>query len=384
MFPNKLDAIELYLRMGYHVEVDSDREVILVKVRKVGTFWNLILTIATFGAWAAVWILLFITRRKVVRITLLPSGRWGVEEKGLDAARKKALELRESRRLGNAMKALGAALVLLLAGSFVVSTTLSDERSKAIEAVTSQKIFSLASKSLGPSICSKIRESWAQDSGLQWANKYIGASANAVKKLTKWSGKEFVERNPWTQRIPESVEQFTDTTDSVIRGEFKAALEDLGHSFEVNAIQSASKTTVGELRNLTLEYCKLQQEFQVHMQSLQDFEVNISEINLVADSYPWYPKGYEEIAGFPGFAYKNKAGNPCDYGASCASFGIVSEVSCPSMLYAEVNMMDSSGAVVDWSNDTVQGLMAGQVARMAANSYADNFTRWRFTKISCY
>lgn len=79
----------------------------------------------------------------------------------------------------------------------------------------------------------------------------------------------------------------------------------------------------------------------------------------------WYPKDYVELSD--GVAVKwaaNRAGN-CfmDY---CAALYVLSRDGC-STLYADVNVLDSSGTIVDSGNDIASSIEAGQKALLSFN-----------------
>ena len=102
-----------------------------------------------------------------------------------------------------------------------------------------------------------------------------------------------------------------------------------------------------------------------------------------ANNLPWYPKGFDEK--FPGVAFKKS-----NRGLDCYSCrGIVYEVitnrSCPNQLYVEANFLDSSGAIYDWSNDTVQSLPAGKIAYVEIITYSGSGSGTvMVTEANCY
>jgi hypothetical protein len=76
--------------------------------------------------------------------------------------------------------------------------------------------------------------------------------------------------------------------------------------------------------------------------------------------------------------------NPrCDYG-SC--FGITVtplSQSCPNGLYAEINLINADGVVVDYSNDLVGSLGQGQTAELTFQVSDDATKKAQLTKIDC-
>jgi hypothetical protein len=103
-----------------------------------------------------------------------------------------------------------------------------------------------------------------------------------------------------------------------------------------------------------------------------------------ANNLPWYPKGFSEY--FPGFAFKKstKKGLNC-YSCWGIVFEVISNKSCPDTLYIEANFLDSSGAIADWSNETVRALTAGTIAYVQLVSYSMSGTGTvDVTKVNCY
>jgi hypothetical protein len=86
----------------------------------------------------------------------------------------------------------------------------------------------------------------------------------------------------------------------------------------------------------------------------------------------WYPEGYNSLSVNSTFAIQwvQGAEDPCG-SAACtfSTMNIVSQSACPGGVYVEVNFLDSSGTVIDWSNDVVPALDEGQVAQLQFSSF---------------
>jgi len=97
----------------------------------------------------------------------------------------------------------------------------------------------------------------------------------------------------------------------------------------------------------------------------------------------WAPKGFTQVD--ESIAYKwtmNKGKSPC-YDCSYWRMTVIVNQDCSSGVYGEMNMMDKSGAVVDWTNDSVPYLGAGQKAVLTFKSYSDPASG-ELTKLTCY
>ena len=62
---------------------------------------------------------------------------------------------------------------------------------------------------------------------------------------------------------------------------------------------------------------------------------------------------------------------------------VVTWIGCQN-LYVEVNFLDSTNSVVDWSNDTARGLRAGDRVKLEFVSFDDSARSTRLVEISCY
>jgi hypothetical protein len=104
-----------------------------------------------------------------------------------------------------------------------------------------------------------------------------------------------------------------------------------------------------------------------------------------ADSAPWYPRGFDEWSDDSNIAWRwAPSGYYCDFGDRCWRVEVISRMGCPISLYVELNVLDYSDSVIDWTNDTVSGLAAGDKAKLELSTFNDNASSGRITKISCY
>lgn len=76
----------------------------------------------------------------------------------------------------------------------------------------------------------------------------------------------------------------------------------------------------------------------------------------------------------------------CSYGSSCSQIKVkATGTSCPDGLYVEVNFLDRSGTIVDYSNDLVSSLARGQSAILTFTTYEDSVRRTSApTEMICY
>lgn len=97
----------------------------------------------------------------------------------------------------------------------------------------------------------------------------------------------------------------------------------------------------------------------------------------------WAPAGYTEY-GYD-LAYMWTTDSHTSDCADCTYWfmDVVANTGC-SDIYAEINILDADGNVIDWSNDTVPALAAGQNATLEFNSYETGASSAEVTDLSCY
>lgn len=71
-------------------------------------------------------------------------------------------------------------------------------------------------------------------------------------------------------------------------------------------------------------------------------------------------------------------------GTRCWVLNVVTEQDCPRGLYASVTLLDEGGANVGWTNDSAQGVQAGEVTRMVFRTYERGSLSPRIAEINCY
>ena len=143
------------------------------------------------------------------------------------------------------------------------------------------------------------------------------------------------------------------------------------------------EVTLAQYLDLSISECKLTDKVASLTTKVNDIDSLSRQLSSNADSLPWYPKGYNEYQ--PGLAFKwvDGAGNDC-YSCRYLTMDVISQDGCPNELYVEVNFLDRSGAVIDYSNDVAQSLNPGQRARLQFESYSSNARSSQINKIDCY
>ena len=133
-----------------------------------------------------------------------------------------------------------------------------------------------------------------------------------------------------------------------------------------------------DFEEAVLDECGLAETFSLQ----RDLARQATRVVSLANNVPWYPKGFTEYED--GLTAWDWADRSCSYSSGrCSHMDVVSWIGCQN-LYVEVNFLDSTNSVVDWSNDTARGLRAGDRAKLEFVSFDDSVRSTRLVEISCY
>lgn len=112
-----------------------------------------------------------------------------------------------------------------------------------------------------------------------------------------------------------------------------------------------------------------------------------STLDNLSDAYenaPWYPNGYYSWAMDDNLAWKwiSGAGNDC-YSCWYWTIEVISRYGCPGGVYAEFTELNGSGTVVDWTNDSIPSLNAGDKARLQFETWNSSTETGRLSELNC-
>ncbi len=107
-----------------------------------------------------------------------------------------------------------------------------------------------------------------------------------------------------------------------------------------------------------------------------------------ANNLPWYPKGFYEYSGDSEIAYRwldYGSEFTCSYSSAyCFGMYVIARNGCPTSIYAEINLLDSSKTNLGFTNDTTSALAPGQKAKLIFDTFTDGVKSANLGKISCY
>jgi hypothetical protein len=97
---------------------------------------------------------------------------------------------------------------------------------------------------------------------------------------------------------------------------------------------------------------------------------------------PEIPSGYTD--GGEGLAWKWGSGDCSDSISGCNPVDVFAYEDCSSGVYLEANILDRSGAVIGYTNDSLGSLAKGQRGKMKLKIYEDGADKVQITSSKCY
>lgn len=212
-------------------------------------------------------------------------------------------------------------------------------------------------------------------------SKVISAQSKIV--ASRLSTTEKPSSDPYDSSEYLQTIDWEDTRQSLVILEEKAAITN-----PILAAGSLSIPTDSQYKGFVTESvtaCGLETVSSDLDKSANRLDSRLISMQSSANNLPWYPKGFNEYLD-SGVAFKKstKKGLDC-YSCVGIVYEVISNKSCPNQLYVEANFLDSSGAIEDWTNDTVNALQAGKIAYLRLISYSvSSAGTVEVTKINCY
>ena len=188
-----------------------------------------------------------------------------------------------------------------------------------------------------------------------------------------YTAAEFVDEYDW-----ENVDH-----DGFLRGEVRSVTDPL-LTEAVNPEIAGEAQFAGFLEDV-VEGCGIEADYTSLIAASQGLDNKLSTLRTRAQNLPWHPKDFTTWSGEPNLAWRwaKKGEFSCSYGDRCQAIFVASKSGCPSGLYAKINILDSSGVVVDNSNDLLSGIRPGEVAKMQFEFFTRGAGSTRLEELSC-
>lgn len=392
---NKSKAISGYLQQGYKVQSMSDNSVTLLREKKVGWFWNLVLTFATYGLWLIVWIVRLMNKRKVLVLNFDEHGI--VINQNQDLRGFNGVDVGElAGRLATAVKstfdqvkkhpkvASGAGLAVI---ALIVVSNITYNSSPAAKAksVTYESSISIVQTPIDAQTCATL-SSLANDSeGILVANKYGPTAAKNLSKMDAWAAQSYASKNSWVGDATTYVGSYKNALNQVLVTLLESRISsapgpEYNLAYDANADSWKTKFVAYGLAN-----CNLDTVVATNLKTIQSFEDSRTALNELALSAPWYPKGFNEYADDANVAWKWSNGGSCEYFSdACWHVQVITEVGCPTSLYVEITILDRRGNAIGYTNAVSGRVRAGKSAKLQLDSYDAGASSAELSRINCY
>lgn len=209
---------------------------------------------------------------------------------------------------------------------------------------------------------------------------------NRIAKMKKVGSnprkaRSFQLKNNWVEFV-----QVDDSLDHDIATSVKSALEKLVATekrISFNDRDAFVSLFAEDLRGIAMTQCELSSSVPAAQKVVHKYVALSAAINDAALSAPWYPSGYNLWAEDSTLAWKWFS-KSCYLGDSCWHIKVISETGCPDGIYAELLELDSADNVIDYTNDSIPVLGAGNTAILEFSTYNSSTSSGRLATLDCH
>lgn len=226
-------------------------------------------------------------------------------------------------------------------------------------------------------ICGKVKSLFAsKNSEFDSLNKVGEKNAN-----DPYGSASLLEKNPWWNEATPLLDDVYSEVGTALAPIALAILTDAGSQIATSSKGPEFNQEIANDAEVSCGIRELVLATEAKAETLQSLRI---DIRLAASRIPWYPKGYSEYETGVAWKWLNSGQFSCSYSSgSCWGMSVVSQVGCSS-LYVEINILDSAGNNIGYTNDTTSGLRPGQTAKLIFDSFEDGASTAQLSKISCY
>ena len=213
--------------------------------------------------------------------------------------------------------------------------------------------------------------------------KAVALAKKRLKSLNKadgnaWAAYDYVGGHDWVNTPDDAL----DTWSSEWSSQISALYDTIGASAaDTEKIAVSKDSLYSEFETKVKDDCGLETSYSNTETTLTTVSTKAAEVKALADTRPWYPKGYKEWED--GLAWKWVDAYDDCYSCSYWHIKVVTRDGCAGGIYAEINI-ERGGSVVDWTNDTVPYLDAGYSALLAFETYTEGSLTGSLTTLTCH
>lgn len=136
--------------------------------------------------------------------------------------------------------------------------------------------------------------------------------------------------------------------------------------------------------NDSLTACSLSEIATDVTSDADTLDKRLALMTVKAKNLPWYPKGFNLYEEDIAWRWAERGEFRCSFGDICWGIFIVARNGCPSMLYAEITILDAAGTNIGFTNDTASSLRSGDEAKLVFEDFTPGADSARLAEISCY
>ena len=217
-------------------------------------------------------------------------------------------------------------------------------------------------------------------------NPKLTAALSLARKSDEWTPRQaskYVSQLEKRQDLVDgAVDEIIQSLSSVLKSTFLDAIratKAIPTNYRANFLAQRNQDMVEE----SLQTCELSDVYTQAKVAYDAYDTRVTAAQDNADSAPWYPSGYTE-SDTGDVAYKWVHGGYCSIGDYCWHAKFVSQDGCPGGLYAEINILDSDGNVIDWTNATASYLGSSDKAILEFSTFNSQAQTAEMSTVNCH
>jgi hypothetical protein len=199
--------------------------------------------------------------------------------------------------------------------------------------------------------------------------------------LCRFCGKDLPGKSESSAELNNNVE--TQDDESVIHTSKRSPiskLKSLSKAQKIIAISLVAVLFIGGGGIGFNKFSAAQEKKRIAAEEAAALQAEIDEYSAAVKDYSWVPSGFTKFSSNPYMAYKKNKTSCNSYGA-CFPFDLITSKYCDSV-YISANM-EENGYVVDFSNDSANGIAAGKIVKMKIQWTEDSGDNVEWVDATC-
>jgi hypothetical protein len=217
-------------------------------------------------------------------------------------------------------------------------------------------------------------------------NARLTGAISLSRQSDNWTARQAAQYVPKLEKNQELVDGAITKLDGAISKLLKPSyLESIGNSKKIKpSLRDRFLKEHGpDLFLESLQVCEVYNPYFQAKVGFDAYDYRLKAAQTLADDAPWYPAGYTEAAGGD-VAYKWVSAADCSVGDYCWHAKFVAQDGCPGGLYAEINILDSAGNVIDWTNASASSLGPDSKAILEFSTFNSDAQSAEMSTVDCH